>query len=145
MVEDEGLQDQEVEEVVDTVDTVDTDVEEKEEEAAEEVEVGERQISKLVVDLTETQALIGIQAKDCDPYLTTVTLATGEKDPPIMDQVIDQLPYVFGLAQAQWQQSSRYATYERPAPAARPARAAPTPRTGRQTPAKPNSAQQSLL
>ena len=104
-----------------------------------------KQVRKVVITMGDNQAMIGIQAPECDPCFTPVELVAGEGAAAPLDQALASIPELVDQAQARWREQARNPTYDRPAPKVQPA-ATSTTRTGRQTPGRPNEPhQQSLL
>ena len=83
---------------------------------------------KVVVEKLEGKAVVGIQAKDCDPVLTVLPGLT-------LEQALGRVPDLVAAARERWAQSPKMPAYQRPPEPAKPA--TPAPRSTTVAPPKP--------
>ncbi len=83
---------------------------------------------KVVVEELEGKAVVGVQAKDCDPLLTVLPGVT-------VEQALGRVPELVAAARERWTLNPKMPAYQRPPEPAKPA--TPAPRSATVAPPKP--------
>ncbi|MDP2949626.1 MAG: hypothetical protein Q8P22_08830 [Chloroflexota bacterium] len=87
-----------------------------------------RQGLKVVLEELAGRAMVGVQAKDCDPVLTVLPGLT-------LEQALERVPGLVAAARERWAQNPKMPAYQRPPEPTKPA--TPATRSTAAAPPKP--------